>query len=117
MIFFLEKKDECALLFQIERLSRDILIVIHCIRIDRKLRVDIYYKEIQMQLLALILNRKKCRCNQFQHGYEFNYSIKSKANKHQEVFAEYQRQPYYSINHTVFAATAIYIYPVISALA
>ena len=71
---FLEMIEDYALLFQIDRLPRDISIKTLCIRFNRKLHVEIYYKGILMPLLPFVLNRKKCRSNQFQHDVEFNYS-------------------------------------------
>ena len=97
----LEKKEYYALLYQIERLSRDNPIVAHCIRVNKNLTVEIRYKRIPMPLSPWFRAGRNTVLTSFGIITKLVNYMKNKAVEHQEIFTEledlkYQWQPSYS---------------------
>ena len=101
--FILEKKKDYALIYQIERPSRDIPIVTHCIRVNKNLTVEIRYKGIPMPLPPWFRAGRNTVLISFSIITNLVNYMKNRAVEHQEIFTEledlkYQRQPSYSSN-------------------
>lgn len=99
--FILEKKEDYVLIYQVERLSRDIPIVTHCIRVNGKLNIEIRYKGIPMPLPSWYWTGRNAVLTSFSIITNLINYMKNKADDHQGIFAEledlkYQKQPSYS---------------------